>query len=221
MFAQDSIELLKTSGIDFEKFEHYGIDIQYFGELMMMSGLVLTDEVKWVSFHGSYDFAYLLKTLTCCELPSDETGFMDLLHLYFPSTYDAKYMMTSVEGMHGGLSALADALQVERIGPMHQAGSDSLLTAMAYFSLIKKHLGPLLDDKKFRGQLFGLGDNHTKYKGKYNSNSNSGVFSPANMQISNGVHYPAQTGTLQQYMGYSIGSSGNLMDESMTMQEGY
>ena len=43
--------------------------LQYFGELMMMSGLVLTDEVKWISFHGSYDFAYLLKTLTCCELP--------------------------------------------------------------------------------------------------------------------------------------------------------
>lgn len=90
MFAQDSIELLKTSGIDFDRFEHYGIDIQYFGELMMMSGLVLTNDVKWVSFHGSYDFAYLLKTLTCCELPPDEQGFMDLLHLYFPSTFDAK-----------------------------------------------------------------------------------------------------------------------------------
>jgi hypothetical protein len=31
MFAQDSIELLKVSGIDFEKFEHYGIDVHYFG----------------------------------------------------------------------------------------------------------------------------------------------------------------------------------------------
>lgn len=28
MFAQDSIELLKASGIDFDRFEHYGIDIQ-------------------------------------------------------------------------------------------------------------------------------------------------------------------------------------------------
>jgi CCR4-NOT transcription complex subunit 7/8 len=46
MFAQDSIELLKTSGIDFDRFEHYGIDVQYFGELMIVSGLVLSDEVK-------------------------------------------------------------------------------------------------------------------------------------------------------------------------------
>ena len=28
MFAQDSIELLQSSGIDFEKFEHLGIDVQ-------------------------------------------------------------------------------------------------------------------------------------------------------------------------------------------------
>ena len=57
--------------------------------------------------------------------------------------------MTSVEGMYGGLAALGDTLQVERVGPMHQAGSDSLLTAQTYFALIKKHLGPVLDTKKY------------------------------------------------------------------------
>ena len=56
IFAEDSIELLKSSGIDFIKFEECGIDVQYFGELMMMSGLVLNEEVKWISFHSSYDF---------------------------------------------------------------------------------------------------------------------------------------------------------------------
>ena len=39
MFAQDSIDLLKTSGIDFEAFQNYGVDVHYFGELMMMSGI--------------------------------------------------------------------------------------------------------------------------------------------------------------------------------------
>jgi CCR4-NOT transcription complex subunit 7/8 len=90
MFAEDSIELLKTSGIDFQKFDELGIDVHYFGELMMMSGLVLNEDVKWVSFHSSYDFGYLLKTLTCRELPLDEPGFMDLLHTYFPCIYDVK-----------------------------------------------------------------------------------------------------------------------------------
>ena len=117
----------------------------------MMSGLVLSDDVKWVSFHSSYDFGYLLKTLTCQELPVLEDAFMDLLHIYFPYIYDIKYMMTAVDGMHGGLSGLGDTLQVERIGPMHQAGSDSLLTAQTYFALIAKHLDGTCDDAKFRG----------------------------------------------------------------------
>ena len=56
MFAQDSIDLLKTSGIDFEAFQNYGVDVHYFGELMMMSGLALSDDVKWLTFHCSYDF---------------------------------------------------------------------------------------------------------------------------------------------------------------------
>jgi CCR4-NOT transcription complex subunit 7/8 len=94
MFAQDSIELLKSSGIDFDKFEKYGIDIQYFGECLVMSGLVLNDDVKWLSFHSSYDFGYLLKTLTCAELPQEEASFLDLLTTYFPCIYDIKVRIT-------------------------------------------------------------------------------------------------------------------------------
>lgn len=58
-------------------------------------------------------------------------------------------MMTAVEGLHGGLSSLADSLNIERIGPMHQAGSDSLLTAQTYFGLINKHFGGVCDDSKY------------------------------------------------------------------------
>jgi len=84
-------------------------------------------------------------------------------------------MMTAVEGMHGGLSALADTLQVERIGPMHQAGSDSLLTAQTFFAFVKKHLAGTCDDSKYRGELFGLGSNHTKYKSRGSSYAAAGT----------------------------------------------
>ncbi len=53
MFAQDSIDLLTNSGIQFKKHEEEGIDSKEFAELMMTSGLVLTENVKWVSFHRS------------------------------------------------------------------------------------------------------------------------------------------------------------------------
>lgn len=62
--AHDSVEMLKSQGIDFEKNRQYGVDSGKFAELMMSSGLVLNDSVSWVAFHGAYDFGYLVKCLT-------------------------------------------------------------------------------------------------------------------------------------------------------------
>jgi len=61
VYAQDSIELLKQSGIDFGVNEAAGIDVHRFGELLMASGVVLNDEIKWITFHSGYDFGYLVK----------------------------------------------------------------------------------------------------------------------------------------------------------------
>jgi CCR4-NOT transcription complex subunit 7/8 len=52
MYAQDSIDLLTRSGIDFALNEKQGIDVLHFGELLMVSGLVLMDNIKWISFHS-------------------------------------------------------------------------------------------------------------------------------------------------------------------------
>ena len=64
MYAQDSLDLLKSSGIDFEINSKRGINVKDFAELLMCSGVVLNEEVKWVTFHSSFDFGYLLKVLT-------------------------------------------------------------------------------------------------------------------------------------------------------------
>ena len=139
MYAQDSIDLLQRSGIDFEQFEQRGIDVHHFGELLMTSGLVLNDNVKWLSFHSGYDFGYMLRLLRCEELPADEDDFFELLGLFFPYIYDIKYIvkycdgLPGAENLKGGLNRVGEALQVERIGPAHQAGSDSLITSSTYF----------------------------------------------------------------------------------------
>jgi hypothetical protein len=52
MYAQDSIELLQKSGIDFKRLESEGIDNDTFAEHLITSGLVLFNQVKWVSFHS-------------------------------------------------------------------------------------------------------------------------------------------------------------------------
>jgi CCR4-NOT transcription complex subunit 7/8 len=55
MYAHDSIELLTKSGIDFQKHKDYGIDVETFGEILISSGFVLLDDVKWISFHRSVE----------------------------------------------------------------------------------------------------------------------------------------------------------------------
>lgn len=137
MYAEDSINLLKRSGINFDKCETDGIDVMEFGELLVASGLVLMEDVTWISFQGYMDFGYLLKILTCQALPESEAAFLHDLELYFPKTYDIKYLMKSCKSLKGGLQDVADDLNVDRIGPQHQAGSDSLLTCITFFRMRK------------------------------------------------------------------------------------
>merc|ERR1712224_556689 len=185
MFAQDSIDLLVNSGISFPDHATRGIDPQLFGELLMVSGLVLDDRVKWVTYRAGYDFAYLLKILTTQDLPSDEKGFFELLKIYFPTVYDIKYMTSVCDGRRfvGGLQRLADELGCQRLGAEHQAGSDSLLTKDAFFALVAAKFSSCddkskkkkksdtnneavwFDDSRFANELYGYGANHTVRKG--------------------------------------------------------
>jgi len=159
MYAQDSIDLLAKSGIDFKEHDAKGIDVQEFGELLMTSGIVLNEDVRWISFHSGYDYGYLLKILTCEPLPKEEADFFEVLKTYFPCVYDVKYLMKSCETLKGGLQKVAEALELERIGPQHQAGSDSLLTAATFFKMKELFFEDNIDDDKFMGVLYGLGQN--------------------------------------------------------------
>jgi len=53
MYAQDSIDLLTTCGIQFKRHDEFGLDVSQFAELLMTSGVVLSDDVRWISFHRS------------------------------------------------------------------------------------------------------------------------------------------------------------------------
>ena len=63
---------MRGCGINFDRHVHEGIAVEDFAEQLTTSGIVLNDKMMWISFHGSYDFAYLLKILTCQLLPDDE-----------------------------------------------------------------------------------------------------------------------------------------------------
>lgn len=160
MYASESIELLTKSGIDFGKHTTRGIDPLKFGELLITSGLVMFPDVKWISFHSGYDFGYLVKIMSCTPLPKEESEFRERLRVYFPALYDIKFLMKAIKAREmvggpmvlrgtGGLQDVADELGVGRIGVMHQAGSDSLLTGQVFFQLKVRFLKGEIDDEKF------------------------------------------------------------------------
>lgn len=112
MYAQESIDLLDKSGIKFQKHLENGIDPLIFAELLTTSGVVLVDDITWISFHSSYDFGYLIKMLTNKDLPNTEAEFIELLKIYFPNVFDIKYLMKSCRSLKGGLEEVARQLEV-------------------------------------------------------------------------------------------------------------
>jgi CCR4-NOT transcription complex subunit 7/8 len=156
--AEDAYNLLVDSGINFSEHQKRGIDPNVFAEYFIASGLVLTENVKWICFHGGFDFAYLVKLLTGEKLPEDEREFHKLLTMYFPTFYDVKSMVRDVEWLKNkGLSKLGQELKLKRIGVQHQAGSDSLLTLSAYFKLRESTLKEI-PERKFINKLHSLQD---------------------------------------------------------------
>ncbi|KAK8651266.1 hypothetical protein V6N13_140874 [Hibiscus sabdariffa] len=155
--AHDSVELLRRQGIDFEKTREFGIDSVRFAELMMSSGLVLNDDVTWVTFHCAYDFGYLVKCLTGELLPFQLTEFLNIVRLFFGDrVYDVKHLMRFCAGLYGGLDRASSALSVNRaVGKSHQAGSDSLLTLDAWLEVKRRYFGEG-DVENYANVLYGL-----------------------------------------------------------------
>ncbi|PLB38792.1 CCR4-NOT core DEDD family RNase subunit POP2 [Aspergillus candidus] len=177
MYAQESTTMLAKAGIDFNMHEKNGIDPLEFGSLLISSGLVLLDDVHWVSFHSGYDFGYLMKIMLCRSLPETEEAFHKLLNIFFPSLYDIKYLMKHAGrnqavndspltpaamqilaslGQKSGLQDIADELGVKRVGIAHQAGSDSLVTGEIYWKMRQLVFNGTIDESKYSGQIWGL-----------------------------------------------------------------
>lgn len=162
MYAADSIELLTKQGVDWPAHRANGINVLAFGELLFTSGLVLDERITWITFHGAYDFCYLLKLLTCETLPDTERLFFATLKLYLPRFYDLKLLARKSPQLHGGLNRIADSLGLTRVGKAHQAGSDALLTVSVFHRVYKDVFDGEIDSE-YLCKLFGLGES-TPYR---------------------------------------------------------
>ncbi|PWA60642.1 hypothetical protein CTI12_AA380500 [Artemisia annua] len=72
-----------------------GVEAKKFGELLMSSGDVSNEDICWATFHGGYDFGYLIKLLTGKNLAETQEGFFELMNVFFPRVYDIKHIISS------------------------------------------------------------------------------------------------------------------------------
>lgn len=110
----------------------------HFADQFMSSGLVINPEVTWITFHGTYDFSYLIKTLLNQKLGKTIQEFIQILFHIFPNNYDIKNIINEFTELRNlSLTKLGNELGVERSGTQHQAGSDAQLTSKLFFRIIK------------------------------------------------------------------------------------
>ena len=199
--SNSSINLLKNSGINFEELKKNGIEHKLFFQVFKTSGLVLNPKINWISFHGSYDFAYLLYNLLDTPLPKSENEFTKLLGLYFPNHYDIKILVKEKSKLRGSLNKLAQYLYVEREGKMHQAGSDSYVTIDVFWKLLSFRYISKEELKEKKNILFGISKgkddeetinyvktNHTSKLNIKNNIGNYNINSMENITNSNSIY---------------------------------
>jgi len=154
--AKESINLLKEAGIDFDQLNLKGIQDLKFADLLLSSGLILNEDTHWITFHGAFDFGYLIKSITNSKLPPTLDKFHQSLKLYFPSVYDLKIIIHDVpELKNGSLAKLSHDLDVKRSGIQHQAGSDALLTLECFFKIRSTYFKNGIP-RKASNRIFGL-----------------------------------------------------------------
>jgi hypothetical protein len=159
----DSMSMLRQSGFNFEKHKTDGIPHELLAEYLITSGLCMNRRNHWITFHGGVDFGYLLRHLMGTELPQKQDEFLECLKWYFGNFYDCKEIKREIDFLSGGLGKLAKELDVDRIGTMHQAGSDAVVTAGVYFKLKAKlqkmwnAAGPKIEER-VNGKLYGIGE---------------------------------------------------------------
>lgn len=135
-YHPESIALLKKAGINFEKLESDGINHLLFADLLTSSGLLFNENIHWITFHGSYDFSYLMKEIMNQPLPPNSDMFFKITRIIFPNIYDIKTIISETDGFkNASLSKLASDLKVTRFGTNHQAGSDAYVTIECFFKL--------------------------------------------------------------------------------------
>ncbi|KAK1589397.1 hypothetical protein Q3G72_033593 [Acer saccharum] len=118
-------------------------------------------DLKWVTFHGTYDFTYVLKLFTRETLSNTAQEFVAKASTYLDKVVDLKLAAKYFKGLKDvEVGLLSRILHVSRFGKAHNVDSDSLLIAQVYAKMTDH-----IEDGSLEGILYGLED--VKIRRKY------------------------------------------------------
>jgi CCR4-NOT transcription complex subunit 7/8 len=129
----ESLAFLRAAGLDFPRHRTEGVNALALGRRLANSTLVGPHGRApcWLTFSGSYDWAYLLKLVTQGrQLPDLAGTFDNVLSVYCPKRKELQDLLPK-----GSLEKLGHRHGVKRWGAPHTAGSDALLT-LELFTLL-------------------------------------------------------------------------------------
>ncbi|XP_059626859.1 putative CCR4-associated factor 1 homolog 8 [Cornus florida] len=154
--------LRKSPGVHLRKNTEKGMNKEGVDAYLLVQKfkeVIALHKIKWVTFHGLHDLALMMKLVSGDEMPHTRMEFVQRLSLIFFEVYDVKVMARDCPGLHNYevvLEGLGKFLKARRTGEAHQAGSDSMLTAIAFCSM-KDGYG--LREEDYEGWLYGIGAN--------------------------------------------------------------
>ncbi|CAH01890.1 CCR4-NOT core DEDD family RNase subunit POP2 [Kluyveromyces lactis] len=180
----ESLELLKKSGVILERHQQNGVDFDEFAQLMMDSGLLLNDEVTWISYHAAYDYGFLINRLMNTNMPNNKEDFEWWVQKYIPTSYDLNlinklvhevtqqhphppplHLLQSQQQQQQNqqqqytLELLADELGIPIFPLFSSAAGQSLLALLAYTQLGKLSLYKLrngTDFSYYKNLIYGI-----------------------------------------------------------------
>lgn len=161
--APQSVEFLRSQGIDLERARKSGVSSAAFKEkLAAILSVPRGNELTWVAFGGAYDLAYLVKMLGDGQpLPATRQEFMARVReLLGGRVFDAKYMAENCgrgDLRNVGLRTVAANLGVPRpmVEPPCLAGPKSL-TACRIHTVLRIHVLSQDDVASYEGRIDGL-----------------------------------------------------------------
>lgn len=179
MISGESLELLRKSGINYEMHKNIGVNKFEFAQLMIDSGLLMDENVTWITYHAAYDLGFLINILMNDIMPNNRKDFEWWIHKYMPSLFDLNLIYKVVRGfkyppaqgklqqqvqqppMEFTLTNLADDVGLPRFPIFTTTGGQSLLMLLSFCQLNKISAHTFPDGTDFdnvKNVIYGIED---------------------------------------------------------------